>query len=162
MKNSIEKFMLLTGVFLVVIFMLVCMPLFLVAKAFGWFFNKSREKEYKKYINQIEGKNFFCYNNKAQSLEFIKYHILPNLPTSVEVIFLDGKTPVSEYELKFISRTLYNFKDYQGYPHLFKVRNGNIIGESINNELFNIINHQSEPVNLLISKIINFFEEHPK
>lgn len=158
MKNSIQKFKLLTGVLLVVIFMLVCMPLFLIARPFSWFFNKIRERKYNKYLKQLEGKNFFCYNNKTKSLEFIRHHILPNLPASVEVIFLDGKTPESDYELKFISRALYKFNEYQGFPHLFKVRNGNITDESINNELFNTIN-QTKPVDELMSKIIDFFEE---
>lgn len=157
MENSIQKFKLLTGVFLVVIFMLVCMPLFLVAKAFGWFFNKIRERQFNKYLNQLEGKNFFCYNNKSQSLEFIIDHLIPNLPASVEVIFLDGKTPKSDYERKFISRALCQFKKYQGFPHLLKIRNGNIIDESINNELFNIIN-QNKPIDDLMLKISRFFE----
>lgn len=157
MKKVIQILKLVSGILLGIIFMLISIPIFLITKPFIWFSKKNRERQFKKFIKQMEGKNFFCYNNKSKSLEFIKHHIIPNLPASVEVIFIDGKTPKSEYERKFISHFLYKFKNYQGFPHLFKVRNWNVADESLNNELFNIIN-QNKPVDELISKIISFFE----
>jgi len=148
---------LVAGILLSAIFMLALLPFYLITRPFTWLSNKIRERQFNKYLKQLEGKNFFCYNNKSKSLEFIKQKIIPNLPESVEVIFLDGKAPESEYGLKFISRVLYKFKTYQGFPHLLKVRKGNIIDKSINNELFNTINH-NKPIVDLIFKISSFFE----
>lgn len=161
MKKVIQILKLVSGILLGIIFMLIILPFILIVKPFVWFGNRIRRKQFQNYLKQLEGKNFFCYNNKSNSLEYLRQHIIPNLPASVEVIFLNGKKPESDYERKFISHALYKLKDYQGFPHLLKVRNGNAIDKSLNNELFNTIN-QNKPVEELMLKIIDFFEESLK
>jgi len=137
--------------------MLISLPFMLIAQPFIWFGNGIRKRQFKAYLPQLEGKNFFCYNNKSKSLDFIEHNILPNLPESVEVIFLNGRTPESAYERKFISYALYGLKNYHGFPHLLKIRNGSTFDESLNNELFNTI-HQNKPTNKLFERMANFFE----
>lgn len=157
MKEAIHIMKFVSGILLGIIFMLILLPFYLIAQPFIWLSKKIRERQFNKYLKQLEGKNFFCYNNKPKSFEFIEQNIIPNLSASIEVIFLDGKTPESGYERKFVSQTLYKFKNYQGFPHLLKVRNGNAIDESLNNELFNTIN-QNKPIDDLMLKITDFFE----
>lgn len=139
------------------IFMLISLPFMLIIQPFIWIGNRIRERQFKEYLKQLEGKNFFCYNNKSKSLDFIEGNILPNLPESVEVIFLNGRTPESAYEQKFISHALYGLKNYHGFPHLLKIRNGSAIDESLNNELFNTI-QQNKPTNELFELMADFFE----
>ncbi|MEQ8926435.1 MAG: hypothetical protein RLO81_11515 [Fulvivirga sp.] len=157
MKKVIEILKLTPWVILGGLFMLISLPFMLIAQPFIWIANRTRERQFKKYLEQLEGKNFFCYNNKSKSLDFIENNILPNLPESVEVIFLNGRTPESEYERKFISHALYGFKNYHGFPHLLKIRNGSTIDESMNNKLFNTI-HQNKPIDEVFEHMNNFFE----
>ncbi|MEP1069418.1 MAG: hypothetical protein ABJG99_11770 [Crocinitomicaceae bacterium] len=157
MKKVIEILKLLPWILLGGTFVLISLPFMLIAQPFIWIGNRIRKRQFNKYLTQLEGKNFFCYNNKSKSLEFIETNILPNLPESVEVIFLDGRTPKSEYERRFISHALYGFKNYHGFPQLLKIRNGATFDESLNNELFNIM-EQNKPVNELFERMANFFE----
>lgn len=136
---------------------MISLPFMLVVQPFIWMGNKIREQQFKAYLPQLEGKNFFCYNNKIKSLDFIEHDILPNLSESVEVIFLNGRTPESAYEQEYISQALYRFKNYHGFPHLLKIRNGSTFDESLNNELFNVI-QQNKPINELFERMGSFFE----
>lgn len=157
MKRVIEILKLLSLVLLAGIFVLVSLPFMIIAQPFIWIGNWVRERQFRKYLKQLEGKNFFCYNNKSKSIEYIQQYVLPSLPYSVEVIFLNGKTPESDYEQKFISNALFKFKNYHGFPHLLKIRNGVTLDESVNNELFNTM-VQNKSVDELILKINGFFE----
>lgn len=137
--------------------MLISLPFMLIIQPFIWLINKYRERKFKAYLPQLEGKNFFCYNNKSKSLEFIEKDILPNLPDSIEVIFLNGRIPESAYERKYISHALYGLKNYHGFPHLLKIRSGKTYDESLNNQLFNTI-EQSKSIDNLFEQMSIFFE----
>lgn len=155
-KKVIEIFKLLPWILFGGIFMLILLPFILIAQPFIWIGNLIRERQFQEYLTRLEGKNFFFYNNKSKSLDFIETNILPNLPKSVEVIFLNGRTPESPYERKFISHALYRLKDYHGFPHLLKIRNGLTFDKSLNNELFNTI-EQNKSTNELFEQMTNFF-----
>jgi len=107
-------------------------------------------------FTELEGKNFFCYNNKKNVKDAIEIILLPQLSPNFEVIFLNGKTPESDYDDLLIKLIFYRFKDYSKFPHLFKIRNGEIIELSINNEFYNTID-QKKPMSGLIYIIDNFF-----
>ncbi|MEO6524005.1 MAG: hypothetical protein ABIN91_20140 [Mucilaginibacter sp.] len=108
------------------------------------------------YLLELEGKNFFCYNNKKDVQDAIEIILIPLLASNFEIIFLNGKNPESDYEEWLIKHILYNFKHYSKFPHLFKVRNGEIIELSINNEFYNTID-QNKPMSALINIIDAFF-----
>ena len=56
--------------------------------------------EFINFLKTINDKNFFCYNNRKDSKEFIENEILSHLPSNVEIIYLDGKKPVSKFNKK--------------------------------------------------------------
>ena len=145
---------LLGCVMLVVSF--IALPFFLVWLPFGVYYDWQRNRGFKKYLLELGDKNFFCYNSRADAKDFIEKELLPRLDVGVDVLYLDGREVKSSYERKFMSMALYKLKDYRRFPHLLKIRNGEMIDESINNEFFNTKN-QGKPIEKLAADIHSFF-----
>ncbi len=118
---------------------------------------KKSKRDYINYLHRIEGKNFFCYNNRKNVQELIETIIIPRLPKDVEIIFLNGKVIESDYAKTFMSRALYSLKNYQKFPHLMKIRNGEVLDFSLNNTFYNTINQQ-QPLDKLLAEINLFFD----
>lgn len=131
--------------------------LFLPFMIYGYFDNLVFNRRYKAYLQTIDGTNFFCYNNRTNSKDFIEKNILPTLTPDIKVIYLDGKTPKSDYEQSFISKALYSIKDRKGFPYLLKISNGQLIDKSINNDFYNTMN-QNKDIGQLSKKIILFYQ----
>src|SRR5690606_37071273 len=110
-----------------------------------------------KYLSRLGDKNFFCYNNRPDAKEFIEKELIPKFDKAIELIYLDGHQPKSSYVQDHISLALYKLKNYSRFPHLLKIRNGQMIGESVNNELFNTMK-QNKPLDKLLSDIDAFFD----
>ena len=131
--------------------------LFIPSVIYGYFDNIAFNKKYKKYLLTIDGTNFFCYNNRTNSKDFIEKNILPTLTSDIKVIYLDGKTPKSDYDQSFISKALYCIKDRNGFPYLLKISDGQLIDKSINNDFYNTMN-QNKDIGQLSKKIISFYQ----
>jgi hypothetical protein len=131
--------------------------LFLPFIIYGYFDNLAFNKKYNDYLQKINGTNFFCYNNRKNSKDFIEKNILPTLTPDIKIIYLDGKTPKSEYNQSFISKALYSIKDRKGFPYLLKISNGQLIDKSINNDFYNNMN-QNKDIGQLSEKIISFYQ----
>lgn len=123
--------------------------------------NKNFIKYYSEYLNRLDDKNFFCYNNREGIQEFIETYIIPELSKEVEVIFLNGKVVESNYPVKFISHTLYNLKNYTKFPHLIKIRNGQVFDISLNNTFYNIIS-QKRSLEILFNEMNIYFDLEEK
>lgn len=119
---------------------------------------KNFEKGYLAYANRLNNKNFFCYNAREHSKEFIENYVIPNLPENVEIIYLNGRSVVSNYSNEFMSQAFYRFKHYNKFPHLMKIRNGEIIDTSINNTFYNVLN-DTRPIDKLLDEINLFFKD---
>ena len=135
-------------------------PLIILAVPFiiwSYFDNLAFNRKYNDYLRTISGTNFFCYNNRTNSKVFIEKNILPTLTADIKVIYLDGKTPKSEYDQSFISKALYSIKDRKGFPYLLKISNGQLIDKSINNEFYNTMS-QKKDIGQLSKKIISFYQ----
>lgn len=113
-------------------------------------------ERWKDLIQELDGKNFFCYNNRSDSIDFIEGKIVPFLNKDTEILFLNGKEVESNYPKEFVSDALLNLKHYQNFPHLMKIRKGKIIEKSINNALYNTLN-QNQTKEELVLQINNFF-----
>jgi hypothetical protein len=131
--------------------------LFLPFIIYGYFDNLAFNRKYNDYLQTISGTNFFCYNNKTNSKDFIEKNILPTLTPDIKIIYLDGKTPKSDYNQSFISKALYSIKDRKGFPYLLKISNGQLIDKSINNDFYNTMN-QNKDIGQLSKKIISFYQ----
>ncbi|KAA3635625.1 MAG: hypothetical protein DWP97_04405 [Calditrichaeota bacterium] len=115
------------------------------------------EKKYKTFLIENHGKNFFCYNNRKNSQNFIEDNIIPNLNDKIDIVFLNGKIIETEFNSEFVSAALYKSKNYNRFPHLIKIRNGKLIDKSINNPFYNVLNlNKSQPE--LLNQINRFFD----
>lgn len=136
---------------------IVLLPFIILTTPFFYFRRKKFEKEYSAFLIEKDGKNFFCYNNRKKSKQFIEEVIIPSLSKDIEIIYLNGRKIESKYPEEFISNIFYSFKTYNKFPHLAKVRNGKILDKSINNIFYFILN-QHKPQSILQMEINQFFE----
>jgi hypothetical protein len=140
------------------ILLLIFSPLIISSQISNHIENKKNEKLYLDYLLKINGHKLFCYNNRKDCQEFIERCIIPTLPSEVRLIFLDGRSPKSDYSQKFASAVLYRIKNQVGFPYLLKVQNGIVLERSINNELYNSLN-QRHSVQALHNAINKFYQE---
>ena len=143
------------------VLLIVTLPFLLIIVPIAYFQRKQFEKKYAKYLMEISGKNFFCYNNRKNSKEYIEKNIIPYLDSQIEVVFLNGTVVESDFDNKFISEALYKLKHYRKFPHLMKVRDGKVIDRSINNPFYEVLNMKKAKANLL-STVNEFFNMHTK
>jgi hypothetical protein len=141
---------------LVLLLSLICLPFVIIWWPINAVSRWHFARKYRAYLRVLENKNFFCYNNRNDALDFIEKQLVPSLDKDVELIYLNGLDPESMYESRYISHALYQLKSYHRFPHLMKVRKGLLIDQSINNECFNIIN-QNKPMDKLLNDIRKFF-----
>lgn len=119
---------------------------------------KRSSNAYSRYLRTLEGKNFFCYNNRKKGLEYIEKEVIPYLPPQVEVLYLHNREiRNSPYDFQYLSKAFYGFENYSRFPHLLKIRNGKPLDTSLNNELFACLD-QAEGKSAIDKKIAAFFE----
>ena len=153
----------LTDVGSVVLLVIIGVPLFVLAIPFvlilmpiGYFQRKKFEKKYVGFLAKNDGKNFFCYNNRKNSKKYVEEAILPNLKEGIEIVYLNGQKIESSYDAQLISEALYALKHYNKFPHLMKIRNGQLIDKSINHSFYGVLNMNKSKEDLL-NKIDLFF-----
>ncbi|WP_300664356.1 hypothetical protein [Fluviicola sp.] len=137
--------------------LIVLSPVFVPLIIYSVVQNRLFKKEYKAYLQSIEGKKFFVYTSRTNSYSYIKINLLPQLPKDVEVIYLNGKDPITNLNKKYISHALYSIQDKKGFPYLLRVENGEINDKSINNVFYNTKN-QNKDIQLLLNQIDHFFK----
>jgi len=124
---------------------------------YSYFKESVFKTDYRHYLQSIEGKKIFCYNSRTNSNSYIKENILPKLTADTEIVYVNGKDPITKLDKKYISHALYSINNKKGFPYLLKVENGKIIDQSINNEFYNTI-HQRKDITLLVEKINSFYQ----
>ena len=138
--------------------LVIAIPIFIIVGPVLILQEQKFIKDYKEYLRSIDGSNFLCYNNRKKGRTYIEEQIIPNLPSKVEILFLDGQNIVSgKYEKKYMSRAFYNFSNYTRFPQLLKIRDGKAIDCSLNGELFRCIN-QGADKSVIDRKINDFFQ----
>lgn len=133
------------------------LPIMVIIFPINYFQRKRFEKKYTEFLTKNNGVNFFCYNNRKNSKEYIEKNIIPNLNDEIEIVYLNGKKVESKYSAEFISQALYSLKNYNRFPHVMKIRNGKLIDKSVNNPFYNILN-LNKPKTELLNQINQFFE----
>ncbi len=114
-------------------FFILMLPVLIVVYPIRFFRRKQFKKKYAAFLANYDGKNFFCYNNRKKSKQYIEHDILPYLSEDIDVVYLNGRNVESDYDTALMSEALYNLKYYSGFPHLMKIRHGELIDTSINN-----------------------------
>lgn len=131
-------------------------PIIIVLYPINFFKKKRFEKEYSAFLNDNNGMNFFCYNNRKNSKSYIEKNIIPNLNAAIEIVYLNGKRVESKNV--FISTALLRLKNYNRFPHLMKIRNGKLLDKSINNPFYNVLNLKKDKTEL-VTQINLYFEK---
>ncbi|HLV52009.1 MAG TPA: hypothetical protein VKY44_08655 [Flavobacterium sp.] len=140
--NGIKVFFIGIFSFIIGILLLIISITFLII-SFPFLYHKRKqfEKRYSDFLIQNDNLNFFCYNNRKNSQYFIENEIIPFLDDKIEIVFLNGKiVETPKYPKDFISKALFQLKNYSKFPHLMKIRNGKLIDKSINLLFYSIKN----------------------
>jgi hypothetical protein len=120
-----------------------------------FFSQKLFDRKYRGFLKTLNGKTFFCINDRRDNIEYTKENISSKLPSGFEIIYLKNKIAFSRYETRYISHLLHSVKDRRGFPYLIKIENGMAIDESVNKQYYNI-KHQKGDINKLIKQIVKF------
>lgn len=136
MKEVLIKFEILFGVFFGIVLFLIISPFLLIWLPYLKYNNRKIEKAYNDFLDANEGKKFFCYTSKRKSKKIVEELILPELKDDVNIILLDGKKPISDFPVQFISRMLYRI-DNVGFPNIMEIINGNVTDISLKKEFYN-------------------------
>lgn len=99
--------------------------------------------EYQDFLNENEGQAFFCYTSRKNKQSLIEQNLLPELPKDIEIIFLHGKKPISNFPEKFISHALYKINNV-GFPNVMKIIDGQVKDASLHENFYAIINQNQD------------------
>lgn len=135
------------------ILIILCIPFILI---YSHFSNKHFEREYKLYLERMNGACFFCYNSRKSSVEFARDVIAPALEPTIQVVFVDGKDVRFGDDSQFISKMLYSIQERKGFPYLLKIKDGQIIDTSVNNQFYSIMIGR-KPITPLLERINAFY-----
>ena len=137
------------------VFILIALPVMFVVQPFIWGRYKLENHRYTKFLEQLDGKHFFCYN--YTHADFIERELLPKLPNSVEVVFANGSILQSKYQERLISRVLYNLDYHSSFPHLVNISDGRVRNQSLRYELCDTIK-KNKPVELFLLEVYRFLD----
>lgn len=138
---------------------ILAIPLAIIVSIVGLIARRKLNAEFNTYLKELEGRNFFCYNNRQNSYAYITKEIIPNLPDGVEPLFLNGKQiECKDLNPKFMSKAFNDFKNYRNFPHMMKIRNGRVYDESLNHELYLSLN-QNQDQSQIFDKMKVFLSE---
>lgn len=157
--KKLGKFLLIAIVVIALLSIMVLLSPFIVIAIIYQRFNDNKfNKQYQQFLADNHGKNFFCYNNRADAKDYIETHILPTLAEDIEVVYINGLQVESTTNPKFIGKALRQLQHYQRFPHLMKIRNGQLVDKSINNSFYNVLNLGKSKAEL-IDSINTFFSQ---
>lgn len=102
--------------------------------------NKFLER-YQEFLNQNEGQEFFCYTNRKEFVDVIEQQLITKLDSTIKIIKLEGKDPITDLNREFISYALNRLINI-GFPNVMKINNGVVEDISLHNEIYNAINNK--------------------
>ena len=143
MRDIFGKIKLTVGKTFAIIVLILLSPIFIILIPFFAFGNRKFDKEYKLFLDSNNGKKFFCYTSRKGIKEYVENTVIPLLDSDINIIFLNGKTPKSEFPEDCISRMLYRIENI-GFPNIMKIVNGEVIDISLKKEFYNELNNKME------------------
>lgn len=146
------------GIIIFVIFLPVILVLSIIAFPIIWLISFKFNKGYKRFLETHEGQKFFCYTSRKTSKGYVEKEILPLLSRDIEIIYLDGREPISKFPREYISAALYRIKNY-GFPNIMEIVNGRMLDLSLKKELYETINQTKPPTGFtdLVERRFNTF-----
>lgn len=98
-------------------------------------------KRYREFLAAHEGEEFFCYTNRKEFVDVIEQQLIPMLDPKLNIIKMEGKTPITDLNHEFVSYAFYRL-DNIGFPNVMKINNGVMMDISLHNEIYNAINNK--------------------
>ena len=147
----------LVAIPIVIFFVVLSLPFFFI---YSYFSDKQFEKNYKSFLERMNGACFFCYNSRKSSVEFVREVIVPELYSSVHVVFVDGKKVDFGTDSQYVSKMLYGVKEQKGFPYLLKIEDAQVIDTSVNNQFYSIMIGR-KPIEPLLDRINAFSNSTP-
>jgi len=151
-----DKAALVTGIAFILGFILLIIPCIPFILIYSYFSDRFFEKEYKLYLERMNGTCFFCYNSRKSSVEFARDIIVPSLEPAVQVVFVDGRDVKSGDNSKYISKMLYSIQERKGFPYLLKIKDGQVLDMSVNNQFYSVMIGRKSIIPLL-ERINSFY-----
>jgi hypothetical protein len=135
---------------------IVALPFIPFVLLYTHFSDKNFQREYTEYLRRMNGACFFCYNSRKSSVAFARDVVVPALEPTVQVVFVDGSKVDCGPNSKFISKMLYSVKERKGFPYLLKIRDGQVLDLSVNNQFYSIL-LGSKPIEPLLARVNAFY-----
>lgn len=126
---------------------------------------KQRErflKRYREFLAAHEGEEFFCYTNRKEFVDVLEQQLIPKLGLKINIIKLEGKTPITDLNHEFVSYALYRL-DNIVFPNVMKINNGVMMDISLHNEIYNAINNKKfSDIQALVEDALSELRDRPK
>ena len=151
--DSITGVIILAVVLLCAVIAIPFIPFIILSAHFS---DKQFQKRYHQFLERMNGACFFCYNSRKSSIEFARDVIVPELSTSIHIVFVDGNKVVAASESEYISKMLGSITERKGFPYLLKIENGKVLDLSVNNQFYSIMIGR-KPIAPLMERIHAFF-----
>lgn len=123
------------------IVLLVMSPLIVVYYLATRIAEVKHKKNYKKFIAQQEGAQFFVYTNRQTTQSYVEEHLLQQLPQGLHIILLRDTVPVSTLPTMPVSHLLNACAAKGGMPYIITISNSQPVATSVNNQLYAAIQH---------------------
>lgn len=112
--------------------------------------------EFRKFLKTHQGAKFFCYTSKRKSKTFIEEYVVPALDPGVHIIYLEGRSSVSNLDKRLVSQIIRHM-GRSNLPGFAKFADGRMVIVSLHNELYQTLNRARNPAttfpDILQSKI---------
>lgn len=124
-------------IILIALILLILSPLVILAVIFdriaGARSNERNRQLLDEYIQQNEGRQFFCYTRRKKLVYILDNIIIPNLPADVQPVDIGDESGM----LYWLARTGPDVP----VPFILTITNGTIHKRSINSQLYHAIKH---------------------
>ncbi|MDF1515774.1 MAG: hypothetical protein P1S60_18350, partial [Anaerolineae bacterium] len=124
MAENVKRILLYVALFfLVVIALPLLVPLLIGSFIANWLNKRRFQHRFRDFLQAYNGYVFFCYANSGKHHTWVKQHILPLLDPEINVVFVQDRVPVSDFDPRCISYMLDNVTQ-EGCPAVLLVKNG--------------------------------------
>ena len=100
--------------------------------------NTQLKQRYRMFLEVHDELIFFCYSDRRNKHDWVEQNILPHLDPTLNVIFVEGSVPKSDFDPRCISVMLDNVMN-EGCPNLMRITNRKVLDTSLQQEMQSIL-----------------------
>lgn len=144
---------------LIGLLMILLLPVILPLAVYSFIKNKIDKRRFESYLLKNDGATFFAYTDKTSSRKYVEDNLLPHLPDSARVFHLGGKKGRYNMGEDFglLAHVVGTMRETKGgFPYISKIVAGELLTESINNQLYSAI-RRGVDADAIIKRVIKFY-----